>query len=103
LKKSLKIQREPREIIAMMGYNFTELPESDWCCGYGGSFNLQHYELSYNIGLRKLKNIDTLKPDVVATSCPGCILQITDMASQNNKDYKIKHVIELLAEQFKEV
>lgn len=103
LKKSLKIQREPREIIAMMGYNFTELPESDWCCGYGGSFNLQHYELSYNIGLRKLKNIDTIKPDVVATSCPGCILQITDMVSQNNKDYKVKHVIELLAEQFKEV
>ena len=42
LKKSLKIQREPREIIALTRHNFKELPESDWCCGSGGSFNLQH-------------------------------------------------------------
>lgn len=103
LKKSLKIQREPREIIALTRHNFKELPESDWCCGSGGSFNLQHYELSYNIGLRKLKNIDAIKPDIVATSCPGCILQLTDVASRNNRDYKVKHVIELLSDQLKEV
>jgi glycolate oxidase iron-sulfur subunit len=98
LRKSLKISDEPRKIIAMSGHNFNELPESDWCCGSGGSFNLQHYDMSYNIGLRKLKNIDSVDPDIVASSCPGCILQILDLASQNNKRYKVKHVMELLAE-----
>ncbi len=98
MKKSLKISAEPRKIIAMTGHSYSELPEADWCCGAGGSFNLQHYDLSYNIGLRKIKNIDSINPDIVASSCPGCILQILDLASQNNKSYKIKHVIELLAE-----
>ena len=98
LKKSLKISDEPRKIIAMSGHSYSELPEADWCCGAGGSFNLQHYDLSYNIGLRKINNIDSITPDIVASSCPGCILQILDLASQNNKNYKVKHIIELLAE-----
>jgi glycolate oxidase iron-sulfur subunit len=103
LKKSLNIFQEPRKIIELTGQNFNELPESDWCCGSGGSFNLQHYDLSYNIGLRKLKNIDSVNPDIVLSSCPGCILQLTDLAARNNKNYKIKHVIELLAEKLQEV
>ena len=36
-----------------------EMPESDWCCGCGGSFNLQHYETSAAIGKRKRDNIAT--------------------------------------------
>jgi len=57
-------------------------------------------EQNQNIKLkkRKIKNIDSINPDIVASSCPGCILQILDLASQNNKSYKVKHVIELLAE-----
>ena len=54
LKKSLGVAAQPRALLqANPDYVLKEMPESDWCCGCGGSFNLQHYETSAAIGKRK--------------------------------------------------
>ena len=83
LKKSLGVAAQPRALLqANPAYILKEMPESDWCCGCGGSFNLQHYEISAAIGKRKRDNIATSGCRVVATGCPACMLQITDMLSQ---------------------
>jgi len=36
--------------------------------------------------------------EVLATSCPACMLQITDMLSQKKAGVQVKHVIELYAD-----
>jgi Fe-S oxidoreductase len=54
LKKSLKVFSEPRAVIdATPGCTLTEMAEPDWCCGMGGSFNLQYYDISKGIGHEK--------------------------------------------------
>jgi len=101
LKKTLKISAQPRALIAAnMDYEFVEMNEADYCCGCGGSFNLQHYETSKQIGNRKRDNIAASGAEVVATSCPACMMQITDMLSQNRDKIAVKHAIEIYAEQF---
>ena len=46
---------------------------ADTCCGSGGSFTLQHYDLSKRIGRRKRDTIVATGAKVVATSCPACM------------------------------
>ncbi|OQW98327.1 MAG: (Fe-S)-binding protein, partial [Desulfobacteraceae bacterium A6] len=90
LKKSLGVYAEPRMLIkANTGYSFREMPEADWCCGMGGSFNLQHYEISADIGERKKKNIESSGCSVVASGCPACMIQISDMLSRSNKNITV--------------
>jgi glycolate oxidase iron-sulfur subunit len=102
LKKSLGVMEEPRQLIlANPGYRLKEMPESDWCCGLGGSFNLQYYELSSAIGKRKCDHIKASACSQVATGCPACMLQIADILSKSNESITIKHPIEIYAESLK--
>ena len=101
LKKSLGVAAQPRALLqANPRYVLQEMPESDWCCGCGGSFNLQHYETSAAIGQRKRDNIAKSRCQVVATGCPACMLQITDMLSQAGMRVEVKHVVEIYADTF---
>jgi glycolate oxidase iron-sulfur subunit len=102
LGKSLGVYSQPRTLVrANPDCELVEMNEADYCCGNGGSFNLQNYDLSCEIGMRKRNNIIATGADIVATSCPACMMQMTDMLSQNNDTVKVKHVIELYADSMK--
>lgn len=102
LKKSLGVSVEPRALInAHPGYRLKEMPESDRCCGLGGSFNLQYYDLSSNIGKVKINHISASSCSKVATGCPACMLQLSDMLSKSGKNIPVKHPIQIYAELLK--
>ncbi|MBC16500.1 conserved protein of unknown function [Pseudodesulfovibrio profundus] len=98
LKNSLGITAQPRDIIKAAGCDYTEMMEAGTCCGCGGSFNVAHYEMSKKIGSRKADNIINAKVQTASTSCPACMLQMTDMLSQKGAKMDVKHVVELYAE-----
>ncbi len=99
LKKSLGVWKEPRELIqADPRIRLVEMPEADTCCGMGGSFNLQYYELSARIGERKRDRILSTGCGIVATACPACMMQLSDMLSKGEAGIRVKHPIQLYAE-----
>ncbi|WP_264983260.1 (Fe-S)-binding protein [Pseudodesulfovibrio portus] len=98
LKNSLGVTAQPRTVIKAAGCDFKEMTEAGTCCGCGGSFNIAHYDLSKKIGGRKADNIIASGADVAATSCPACMLQITDMLSRKEARKEVRHVIELYAD-----
>jgi len=99
LKKSLGIAAQPRALLcANSRYVFKEMSEPDRCCGCGGSFNLQYYGISASIGKRKRDSIVQTGCSTVATSCPACMLQISDMLSQAGERIQVKHAIEIYAD-----
>jgi glycolate oxidase iron-sulfur subunit len=99
LKKSMKVSEQPRALLkSNPNLEFVEMAEADRCCGCGGSFNLQHYSLSKDIGTIKRDNIVASGAEVVATGCPACMMQISDMLSQHGDKIAVKHVMELFAE-----
>jgi len=99
LKKSLGVHAEPRALIrANPAYEYTEMEEADRCCGMGGSFGLQHYDLSKKVGERKGKDIAESSAEVVATSCPACMLQLIDLLSRSGSSARVKHAVEIYAE-----
>ncbi|MFH1154707.1 MAG: (Fe-S)-binding protein [Pseudomonadota bacterium] len=98
LKKSLGVAEEPRKLIRASGNILKEMAGSDKCCGMGGSFNAYHYDISSSIGTLKQKAIVDTGATTVATGCPACMMQISDMLARNNVDMAVKHPIELYRE-----
>jgi len=99
LKKSMKVSEQPRALLKTNpNVEFVEMSDADRCCGCGGSFNLQHYKLSKSIGEQKRDNIVASGAQVVATGCPACMMQISDMLSQHKDQIAVKHVMEIYAE-----
>jgi glycolate oxidase iron-sulfur subunit len=103
LAKSLKVRSQPRDLIrANADCTFVEMAGADTCCGNGGSFNLQNYDLSKQIGMDKRQNILACGATTVATSCPACMMQIRDVLSQNHDRVKVRHVVEIYADTIKD-
>jgi glycolate oxidase iron-sulfur subunit len=97
LKKSLGVAQQPRTLIRATGKRLVEMEGADKCCGMGGSFNVYHYEISASIGTLKQKNIADTGCTTVATGCPACMMQISDMLAKEKRNIKVCHPMELYA------
>ncbi len=72
-----KVTSQPRMILnAIPGLHLIELTESTWCCGSAGIYNITQPEQSAKLLARKLENIARTQAPAVATSNPGCHLQL---------------------------
>lgn len=97
-----KISNQPRDIIqSIPGLTLHELPESNWCCGSAGIYNIVQPETADILLQRKLDHVESTKATVLATGNPGCLLQILNGAKERGLDLEIKHPITLLAEAYR--
>jgi glycolate oxidase iron-sulfur subunit len=92
------IAREPRAILkALPGVEFVEMKNADQCCGLGGTFSVYHYDMTRRIGAKKAAGIKETETQMVATACPGCMMQLLDSINHAGLDNGVCHVLELLA------
>jgi len=92
-----QIRRQPRDLLnAIPGLELVELPESDWCCGAAGTYNLTQPEMSARLAERKLKNIDRTGAAIVATANAGCLMQLLQHTRTSGRSYRVVHPIDLL-------
>jgi len=76
-----KITSQPRQLLrAIPNLRLVELPESNWCCGSAGIYNLIQPEMANQLLERKLKHVRSTGAEVVATGNPGCLIQIINSA-----------------------
>jgi len=74
-----KVVSQPRQVLASIpGLVLKELPESNWCCGSAGIYNITQPEQSQKLLDRKVANLKLTKAPIVATSNPGCHLQLAN-------------------------
>ncbi len=101
LRRKQGIFMEPRALIeALPGVELVgqDLPPS--CCGYGGLFNLWHYDLSREIFKTRIEELIRFKPDAIVTSCSGCLLQFEDNIRKLGLGLKVLSLTELIASRF---
>jgi glycolate oxidase iron-sulfur subunit len=102
LKKSMKVFREPREILrAIPGVIFKEMARPDACCGSGGSYALTHIATSSDIARRKAEDAAATGASTVATGCPACMMQLLDSTHRFGSTPRIRHYISLLADAYR--
>jgi len=92
-----KIRRQPRELLAQIpGLRVVDLPESDWCCGSAGIYNLTQPEMADRLLRRKVRNVVATKAQAVVTANPGCILQIQAGLRTQGHELPVLHLVEIL-------
>ncbi len=96
LRKYQGISEEPRLLLEKTGLRFKGMKNPCKCCGLGGGLAFSNYELSMEIARKKAEGVRGCGADIVATACPGCIIQLKDALHRYGVRAKVVHVVELL-------
>jgi len=89
---------EPRDILKKIeGIDYREMPEADWCCGGAGSYALSHYDLSQKVLDRKMENLKKTGADLLVTSCPACMIQLSYGVRRHELKTRVCHISQVVA------
>ena len=98
LLRGLGVAAAPRTLLKMVpGATLVEMPGSDHCCGFGGSFAVKFPEVSNAIMGQKLANAQRSGAQVVVANDAGCILHMRGGAERTAPGLKVMHLAEILA------
>jgi glycolate oxidase iron-sulfur subunit len=91
LQHGQKITQAPKELLSKSGFVVKDVPESHLCCGSAGTYNILQPDIASRLRDRKVANIASVRPDMIAAGNIGCMVQIAGGTS-----VPVVHTIELL-------
>lgn len=80
----------PKALLRKAGFTVADVPEGHLCCGSAGTYNLLQPAMAGQLRARKLDNIRTTRPDLVAAGNIGCLTQLA------GDGIPVVHTVELL-------
>ncbi|MGA2588086.1 MAG: LUD domain-containing protein [Candidatus Aminicenantales bacterium] len=97
----LKLKDEPLKILRDLGYDPKTENEPYSCCGFCGVFSMKNPEIAAKFWDDKKRKIEESGQTLIATDCPGCILQLKSGLADLEKKYTVVHTAELCAEKIR--
>src|SRR5437588_2303553 len=92
------VSKPPRDLIKRLpGVTYVEMRDADRCAGGAGTFIVKDYDTSQKIFERKRAAIRDSGAQVVATSCPACMIQLENGL---RGEVDVRHIAELLREAY---
>jgi glycolate oxidase iron-sulfur subunit len=86
-----KVTEQPKKLLRDAGFVVKDVPEGHLCCGWAGTYQVLQPELSLRLRDRKVANIESVRPDVIAAGNFGCIGNIAGRTA-----IPAVHTVELL-------
>lgn len=97
--RELGVKQQPRQLLASVkGIHLKELPNSEVCCGFGGTFCVKYAEISNKIVTEKINHIQSTAADTLLAGDLGCLLNIAGKLQRCNHPIKVLHIAEVLAD-----
>jgi glycolate oxidase iron-sulfur subunit len=91
LQHGQKVTAAPKALLAAAGFDPREIPEGHLCCGSAGTYNILQPAIAARLRDRKVANIESVQPQVIATGNIGCLTQIAGAT-----EIPVVHTVELL-------
>ena len=86
-----KVVEQPKTLLREAGFAVKDVPEGHLCCGWAGTYQVLQPELSRRLRDRKVANIESVRPDVIASGNFGCVGNIAQ-----GTGIPVVHTVELL-------
>ncbi len=97
LLRGLHESESPRTLLRnLRGIEVVDLPGSDECCGFGGSFSVRLPEVSTAILDKKLANVEASGAGCVVACDAGCLMQMKGGLGRRGSAVRAVHLAELL-------
>jgi glycolate oxidase iron-sulfur subunit len=91
LQHGQQVREPPKALLRAAGFTVLDVPEGHVCCGSAGTYNLLQPGIATRLRDRKVANIDSVAPQIVAAGNIGCMTQIASGSS-----LPVVHTAELL-------
>ena len=91
LQHGQRVNRQPKELLAKLGFVVKDVPDGHLCCGSAGTYNILQPDFARRLRERKVGTIERLRPDVIAAGNIGCITQIAA-----GTELPVVHTVELI-------
>ncbi len=91
LQHGQKISQEPVALLRAAGLDVVAVPDGHICCGSAGTYNVLQPKFAGELLTRKVINIESVAPDILAAGNIGCIVQI-----RSGTEIPVVHTVELL-------
>jgi len=90
------VTAQPRHLLATTpGLEYVEMQDADRCAGGAGTYIVKDYDAAQKIFERKRRAIEQSGADIVATSCPACMIQLKNGLRAGTA---VKHIAQILDE-----
>jgi L-lactate dehydrogenase complex protein LldF len=95
----LGLRSQARHIIQdLLKLELREMPQSDVCCGFGGSTSLEHPEVAERLLNNKLRNAESTGATVLVADNPGCLMHLRGGVDASRRRLRVLHLAQLIAE-----
>lgn len=92
-----KISQPPRQVLKQIpGVELREPIDAALCCGSAGIYNLLQPQVAEELGQMKVNNLCNAGAALIASSNPGCSLQIQKHLALQGRSLPLMHPIQLL-------
>jgi L-lactate dehydrogenase complex protein LldE len=96
--RELRLKQEPRELLRRVrGLELVEMPSSEECCGFGGTFAAKYGMISAAMGDRKASNAEASGADYLASTDPSCLVHIDGILRRRHSPVRTIHLATILA------
>ena len=94
----LGVGDRPRRLLAAVdGLTLVDIPRSEACCGFGGTFALKNEDTSVAMGLDKVDDVVSTGAEVLTAGDTSCLLHIGGLLSRRGSPVRVMHIAEILA------
>lgn len=77
LQYAMSVKDAPIKLLkAVQNADYVELPESKFCCGSAGIYNMLQPRMANDILDKKMNRVQSTRSDIIITANPGCLLQM---------------------------
>ncbi len=96
--RELGVKAQPRALLRQAGATIAEMPESEKCCGFGGTFSIKLGDISTRMAQNKCASIHASGARVIAGGDLGCLLNIEGrLRREGDMETRVLHFAEILA------
>jgi glycolate oxidase iron-sulfur subunit len=102
LAHAQRISTPPRTLLrAIPGLELCEMQESSLCCGSAGVYNITQPEMAARLGQRKITHALATDAPIIATTNPGCAVQMQGELYRRGSPVQVRYIVELLDEAYR--